>query len=180
MKIRNSAMTGGSAPEFKDEKDAQKVIHAILNVYNGVLQTIQNGSFSPFISYRAHDGKETEDVSIWCAGFVLGVGLFEMHEWDMFNDGDLAELCLPIFFNSTTDRLPKIYSPEQLKRMESRKDDSGDLIIDAVYGIKGYFSDTQTQPWPRPKEKAEPKIGRNDPCPCGSGKKYKKCCGGKE
>lgn len=24
----------------------------------------------------------------------------------------------------------------------------------------------------------EPKIGPNDPCPCGSGKKYKKCCGG--
>ncbi|MBR6914862.1 MAG: SEC-C domain-containing protein [Clostridia bacterium] len=21
------------------------------------------------------------------------------------------------------------------------------------------------------------KVGRNDPCPCGSGKKYKKCCG---
>lgn len=32
-----------------------------------------------------------------------------------------------------------------------------------------------------PQEKTEPKvkkmkIGRNDPCPCGSGKKYKKCC----
>lgn len=32
------------------------------------------------------------------------------------------------------------------------------------------------------KEPKEPyvrgeKIGRNDPCPCGSGKKYKKCCG---
>lgn len=25
--------------------------------------------------------------------------------------------------------------------------------------------------------KAQPKIGRNDPCPCGSGKKYKHCCG---
>jgi len=23
----------------------------------------------------------------------------------------------------------------------------------------------------------EPKVGRNDPCPCGSGKKYKKCHG---
>ena len=23
----------------------------------------------------------------------------------------------------------------------------------------------------------ENKVGRNDPCPCGSGKKYKKCCG---
>jgi hypothetical protein len=28
----------------------------------------------------------------------------------------------------------------------------------------------------RPKT-SEPKIGRNDPCPCGSGKKFKKCCG---
>jgi hypothetical protein len=28
--------------------------------------------------------------------------------------------------------------------------------------------------------RAEPKIGRNDPCPCGSGRKYKKCCLGKD
>ena len=25
-------------------------------------------------------------------------------------------------------------------------------------------------------KRTKPKIGRNDPCPCGSGKKYKKCC----
>ena len=25
--------------------------------------------------------------------------------------------------------------------------------------------------------RAAPRVGRNDPCPCGSGKKYKKCCG---
>ncbi len=30
---------------------------------------------------------------------------------------------------------------------------------------------------PGPKRKSAQKIGRNDPCPCGSGKKYKKCCG---
>ena len=28
-----------------------------------------------------------------------------------------------------------------------------------------------------PVQREEPKIGRNDPCRCGSGKKYKKCCG---
>ncbi|MDD5072853.1 MAG: preprotein translocase subunit SecA [Candidatus Omnitrophica bacterium] len=28
-----------------------------------------------------------------------------------------------------------------------------------------------------PLEREAPKVGRNDPCPCGSGKKYKKCCG---
>ena len=30
--------------------------------------------------------------------------------------------------------------------------------------------------WPKPVE-AEKKVGRNEPCPCGSGNKYKKCCG---
>jgi preprotein translocase subunit SecA len=28
-----------------------------------------------------------------------------------------------------------------------------------------------------PRETKDKKIGRNDPCSCGSGKKYKKCCG---
>ena len=29
----------------------------------------------------------------------------------------------------------------------------------------------------KPKKRAAGKVGRNDPCHCGSGKKYKKCCG---
>jgi uncharacterized protein len=29
----------------------------------------------------------------------------------------------------------------------------------------------------RPEPAHDPKVGRNDPCPCGSGRKYKKCCG---
>jgi len=28
----------------------------------------------------------------------------------------------------------------------------------------------------KPSRRAEAKVGRNDPCPCGSGKKYKQCC----
>ena len=32
-------------------------------------------------------------------------------------------------------------------------------------------------PKKKPQRRASKKVGRNDPCPCGSGKKYKKCCG---
>ncbi len=51
------------------------------------------------------------------------------------------------------------------------------------------YGKTQKQPDPgelwesdhndyvEPCVRSQPKIGRNDPCPCGSGKKYKKCCG---
>ncbi len=34
-----------------------------------------------------------------------------------------------------------------------------------------------SQEKPEPMRRDTPKVGRNDPCPCGSGKKYKKCCG---
>jgi len=39
-----------------------------------------------------------------------------------------------------------------------------------------YFVDGHA-PKPSQSIRQGPKIGRNDPCPCGSGKKYKKCCG---
>ncbi|MDR5898054.1 preprotein translocase subunit SecA [Halomonas vilamensis] len=42
-------------------------------------------------------------------------------------------------------------------------------------------SDADAEPLPgadgRPVRREGPKVGRNDPCPCGSGKKYKQCCG---
>lgn len=46
----------------------------------------------------------------------------------------------------------EIYSEEELKRLYKEQKESGTI-------------------------RKEKKIGRNDPCPCGSGKKYKKCCG---
>lgn len=39
-----------------------------------------------------------------------------------------------------------------------------------------YFVDGKP-PGIQPVVRREPKVGRNDPCPCGSGKKFKKCCG---
>ncbi|MCU7880737.1 MAG: SEC-C domain-containing protein [Candidatus Thiodiazotropha sp. (ex Lucinoma aequizonata)] len=39
-----------------------------------------------------------------------------------------------------------------------------------------YFVDGQLVP-PKPEMRKQPKVRRNEPCPCGSGKKFKKCCG---
>lgn len=42
---------------------------------------------------------------------------------------------------------------------------------------RAYFADSSKKSKPQEIVPKKPKIGRNDPCPCGSGKKYKKCCG---
>lgn len=52
-----------------------------------------------------------------------------------------------------------------------QKNDSGDDDV---------AEDSPAYPFPGTYQRDTPKIGRNDPCPCGSGKKYKKCCMGKE
>lgn len=47
-----------------------------------------------------------------------------------------------------------------------------------LYPDKLGFEDDEGEEYkPQPYKRPGPKIGRNDPCPCGSGKKYKKCCG---
>ena len=46
-------------------------------------------------------------------------------------------------------------------------------------GPRWFYVDGTT-PKRAPAQRAESKIGRNEPCPCGSGKKYKKCHGGAE
>ena len=73
-------------------------------------------------------------------------------------------------------------------------DASGTVEFIADYSVKGeknrhhelasfekndgtwYFTDGAVVP-PKQFVRTGPKIGRNDPCPCNSGKKYKKCCG---
>jgi len=45
--------------------------------------------------------------------------------------------------------------------------------------LKFQGADDGTEKKAQPTKRSAPKVGRNDPCPCGSGKKHKKCCGAK-
>ena len=51
----------------------------------------------------------------------------------------------------------------------------------AASGMAGEGGEAQAQPeapeTPATFTREQPKVGRNEPCPCGSGKKYKQCCG---
>ena len=59
-------------------------------------------------------------------------------------------------------------------------DMDGDLdrmLNEMDFAMRGGFYEADRTPVQMPYVRTNPKIGRNDPCPCGSGKKYKKCCG---
>ncbi|MBX3701726.1 MAG: preprotein translocase subunit SecA [Dokdonella sp.] len=60
----------------------------------------------------------------------------------------------------------------QFQHAEAAAVGAGELPADA--GGEGFAPEPTVQ---RPVHRDEPKVGRNDPCPCGSGKKYKQCHG---
>ena len=68
---------------------------------------------------------------------------------------------------------------------ENPPEPAGDLDLEQMMAnlrelMEGTKNASKAPPKMAPQSitpRTEPKTGRNDPCPCGSGKKYKKCCG---
>ena len=103
----------------------------------------------------------------------------------------LAEMCL---YNDEYDHALKLI--KQLRKL-NKTDSSISTLEDSFDSLQNNFLDSPINfadysegnvedcpLWdylesPEPYRRTEAKIGRNDPCPCGSGKKYKKCCGKK-
>ena len=65
------------------------------------------------------------------------------------------------------DEAPQQEAPKAKPTLSLRHKESDDLA----------YSGSQTTDAGNQPARAKPRVGRNDPCPCGSGKKYKKCCG---
>ena len=66
------------------------------------------------------------------------------------------------------------------KRIESKKPVKAEVKqnLERKEVVKNKLTnDSDTSAVKQPKKNKKEKVGRNDPCPCGSGKKYKQCCG---
>jgi curved DNA-binding protein CbpA len=83
------------------------------------------------------------------------------------------------------DEFPELYALHRLFFDETLRSRDPDRMLyqraKKVRRLKRQFGanddDTENEDFDQPVRRAEPKVGRNDPCPCGSGKKYKRCCG---
>ena len=63
----------------------------------------------------------------------------------------------------------RIYSPDSLKKMK-------ESWIESTAEFEKRFKPMVIAPTPRQLARKPPKVGHNEPCPCGSGRKFKRCC----
>ncbi len=71
----------------------------------------------------------------------------------------------------------QIVRDDELARMEEEQRRQRERELEQAKQIGGGETTTAAQAERKPIQRAEEKVGRNAPCPCGSGKKHKKCCG---
>lgn len=66
---------------------------------------------------------------------------------------------------------------ENIQRTEAARITGMSLENSAISNLDGTIAPKTSSPQNQTVVNNEPKVGRNDQCPCGSGKKYKNCCG---
>ena len=177
------------AADWASEAEANAVLRGLIALYNEIQSGVNEREFG------APEGLFKEDTlanlepgaeaSQWSLGFTLGHAWLE-EEWEVDSavDKELAALVFPLTF----------FASRKLAEEHARVLSGGDRSVEDL-------ADTVLSIWPdalvqyasmgreilrlrmaarraRPvRATVEQRIGRNDPCPCGSGRKFKKCCG---
>jgi len=114
------------------------------------------------------------DYTRWCKGFLEGVAISETDWFAAADPEELSELMFPI--DVLGDGLPPderaAYKPNEWRKLVR---DAEASLPDTVARLADYWAIVRAPPVTIRRE--QPKVGRNDPCPCGSGRKFKQCHG---
>ncbi|HUL11302.1 MAG TPA: UPF0149 family protein [Methylococcaceae bacterium] len=179
---------GDDGPVFESIEQAQRITQLLLRHWNAVLSGVRRNPgetmdfYVPLIAYPndevPENAMDTDLGKAWAEGFRIGTSL---------ND-ELWDECF-----KEEDDIYHCFAPIVLLEM-GQNPDKPDMIIDFAkrqelvmmlpvvanefYRYWREYEKREHQPLPMNQPyRATPKLGRNDPCPCGSGKRFKKCCG---
>lgn len=195
------AIFGGEQPEFPDTETAARVIDLLMRRHNEIAAAL-NAPIERLDDPRAYDpllidwDPEVEAVrqlaqsgeiprlplygELWARGFLHAVDL-SRDDWNEVPASDeegaqLVEESLAAFLALVPED-----DEGAADAAAGSAEDRDELVADALvaaYDLRDYWREQQFEQV-RVKEpiRREPKIGRNDPCPCGSGRKFKQCHG---
>jgi len=143
--------------------------------WNRIASTLGAGDTYFPVLYEYDDGISYGND--WAVGFSRGIGL-RPEGWDvLIEDEDMAGYLATVILLSQEldpDFEDGPITPEKREELLA-------LMVEGLPEIFAYFEPerravAEAAASERPFRRSYPKVGRNDPCPCGSGRKYKHCC----
>ena len=171
---------GQAEAKFENREQADRIMSLLVRHYNKVVHAFLDdpASFEPVFTLRNQWG-----AAEWCEGFILGFQ-FSDEAWSLL--GIEEPTWFTPFLRLGTD--DGIHMTKKLGDAEGWMNE----ITPSLVKIHAYWKDRRVkqpggvvqhefrlggQKAVAPVVRGGPKVGRNDPCPCGSGRKFKKCCG---
>jgi len=174
---------GEESPEFKHNKEAQDIIGLILRHYQHVNDSLNDRIYEPRLMEREHEGRTVTIIDEWCVGYYIGIAA-DMAAWTTLLVSQ-PKLFSTILLYGTTDGW------ETLKKKplsDAEHEAATDSLTGTARQIHAFWLEQRRQglnrgdtPGIMPARvpfRNPGKVGRNEPCPCGSGKKFKHCHGG--
>lgn len=173
----------GDDSSFESDEQAHEILGLLIRHWNAISSALLGALEVPdvYLPVLLEDAQDVAGGNAWAQGFLRGVSARPASWRELLDSDEHGGPMLPIMVlaheHDADPRMrPKPIAPD--KREELLQ-----LIIVSLTAIYRYFEphrDCTAEPSDdayEPRRRPGPKIGRNSLCPCGSGKKYKLCCG---
>ena len=160
--------------EWASAKEFHECFQLLVRHSNSVAASIRmgEGEWTPQIFDYKVKGRLVTHAQEWALGFFRGVEL-RAEQWQPLREDESFQAdwtCVGLLAFGPGD--PQLKSRIRTQAQRSRLIEQMLSFVDraALYWLERYKP-------PAPVRRSTPKVGRNDPCPCGSGRKFKQCCG---
>ncbi|MDO7841754.1 UPF0149 family protein [Sphingomonas immobilis] len=160
-------------PPFEDPLDVQWFADAVMARYNEILRDLERGKPQPIFDIDERNGDVLWEP--WIDGFTDAVALRpdDWAAWAENADPVTAQALSGLSSLIAIARNESDLDSVQINAMQSQAPkDIGDCIL-RLHAARARDDVSAAAP---SKAVIPAKVGRNDSCPCGSGKKYKRCC----
>lgn len=168
---------GGLLPPVDELDQANHLLGLVMRHFNSIVWNFEQNPvvLSPMWTTTRFDVGEFEDAEMWAYGFTEAVKL-NPAAWDpLFKHPEGQRWYHPIHLLGAEDVSPEeealTRTPEQREALTRQIDASLREIHAFWLPLRQAVAERQTA------QRMRTKVGRNEPCPCSSGKKFKKCCG---
>jgi uncharacterized protein len=176
VRVITSGKTGDGDLVFESNKEVEQFYAALMRYYNEINRALRRGE--PRMPTLAESGEEIPGGNDWAKGSLTGTRLRHDLWSEIVNDEERGGAFVPIFALAYEhDEDPSMRPYDDPVSSEQREN----LIVGVIASVRRLY--TMFREDGRASGSSNPlpgssalKVGRNDPCPCGSGKKFKACC----
>lgn len=169
---------GGMMPPAGTQEQANHLLGLVMRHFNSIVFGFgQNPKFVELLwsTTEYEDRGEFEDAEMWAYGFCQGTKLTPAAWQPLLKDAKGADWFRPIGLLGQENFSP---AQDELTRTPEQRHVLAKQIEDSVRRIHAFWLPLRQAVAERQQaRRLSTKVGRNEPCPCGSGKKFKKCCG---